>query len=229
MLTSAPRLRIRRPSPTTAEFTVTTLPPQTVTLRAARLLLLLFRITLSLATAFLLHSRWTASQLATPRSLHPLSRPESIASADGLWWFLDAAHRTPFGLLCAQLSSLVPLPVLLPAAAAIFYVSSLRIHTSESLLVMRGLGVQTSESPKSYFAGTATRFIPTEKIQDILINEGFKGFGVTYYLVVVVEGEEDVVVVFPELMPRRAIVETVWRRARECLYERRTEEKTQST
>lgn len=86
---------------------------------------------------------------------------------------------------------------------------------------MRGLGVQTSESPKSYLAGTATRFIPTEKIQDILVNEAFRGFEVRYYLVVVVEGEDDLVVVFPGLLPRRAIVESVWRGARECLYEKR--------
>lgn len=88
---------------------------------------------------------------------------------------------------------------------------------------MRGLGVQTRESPKSYFAGAATRFIPTEKIRDILINEAFRGFEVRYYLIVVVEGEQDLVVVFPGLLPRRRIVETVWRGARECLYEKRDE------
>ena len=84
---------------------------------------------------------------------------------------------------------------------------------------MRGLGVQTSESPRTYLASSATRFIPTEKIRDILVNEAFRGFEVRYYLIVVVEDEEDVVVVFPGLLPRRRIVEQVWRGARECLYE----------
>lgn len=64
-----------------------------------------------------------------------------------------------------------------------------------------------------------TRFIPTEKIQDILVNEAFRGFEVRYYLVVVVEGEEDVVVVFPRMLPRRVIVESVWRGVRGCLFE----------
>ena len=63
------------------------------------------------------------------------------------------------------------------------------------------------------------RFIPTAQIQDVLINEAFRGFEVRYYLVVVVEGEEDVVVVFPGLRPRREIVETVWREVKGCLYE----------
>lgn len=101
------------------------------------------------------------------------------------------------------------------------YILSLRVYSSESLLVMRGLGVQTSESPGTYLTSYATRFIPTEKIQDIFVNEAFRGFEVRYYLIVVVEGEEDMVVVFPGLLPRRDIVETVWRGARECLYEAR--------
>lgn len=80
--------------------------------------------------------------------------------------------------------------------------------------------MQTRESPSSYLASAPTRFIPTEKIQDIFINEAFRGIEVRYYLIVVVEGEDDVVVVFPGLLPRRHIVETVWRGARECLYEK---------
>ncbi|POR33912.1 Uncharacterized protein TPAR_05902, partial [Tolypocladium paradoxum] len=122
----------------------------------------------------------------------------------------------------------VPLALLLPAAAAVFYLLGLRVHAHQSLLVLRGLGVQTTESPKTYFAGAATRFIPTAKIQDIFVNEAFRGLEVRYYLVVVVEGEDDVVVVFPGLLPRRRIVETVWRGARECLYEGRVEEKGQA-
>lgn len=87
------------------------------------------------------------------------------------------------------------------------------------MLVLRGLGIQTSTSSTTYLSTAATRFIPTEKIQDILVNEAFRGFEVRYYLVVVVEGEDEVVVVFPRLLPRRKIVEAVWRGARGCLYE----------
>lgn len=221
MLTTAPRLQVRRPSPTTAEFTVTTLPPQTIILRLLRLLLLVLRISLSLTTLFLLHARWVVSPLAAPWPTTPLSQPKELLSPDTIWWTLDTAHRSALGQALARIATAVPLPVLLPSAAIIFYGLSIRVYSQESLLVMRGLGVQTSESPKSYLAGTATRFIPTEKIQDILINEAFRGFEVRYYLVVVVEGEDDLVVVFPGLLPRRAIVESVWRGARECLYEKR--------
>ncbi|KAL2159985.1 hypothetical protein VTH06DRAFT_1640, partial [Thermothelomyces fergusii] len=69
-----------------------------------------------------------------------------------------------------------------------------------------------------------TRFIPTEKIRDVLINEAFRGFEVRYYLCVVVEDEEDVVVLFPGTLPRRKIVEAVWRGIRGCLMEGEGEE-----
>lgn len=38
-------------------------------------------------------------------------------------------------------------------------------------------------------------------------------------MAVVVNGEENVVVVFPKILPRRRILEQVWRGMRACLYE----------
>jgi hypothetical protein len=67
----------------------------------------------------------------------------------------------------------------------------------ESLLVLRGLGIQTTSSSSTYLSTHATRFIPTTSIQDIFIHEAFKEFEVRFYLAIVVEGEQDVVVVFP--------------------------------
>ncbi|KAL6854128.1 GPI-GlcNAc transferase complex, PIG-H component domain-containing protein [Trichoderma novae-zelandiae] len=245
MLTTAPRLRVRRPSPTTAEFTVTTLPPRTLALRLLWLLLLALRISLSLVALLILYARWVqergcfgaaqeppSAQLPPPSSSSsssslssPSPSPPPLLSLDRLVFALDAFQTTPAGILLARIAASVSLPLLLPVVAAIFYALSLRVHKEESLLVLRGLGVQTSESPATYLAGAATRFIPTEKIQDILVNEAFRGFEVRYYLVVVVEGEENVVVVFPGLLPRRRIVETVWRGVRECLYEGRGEDR----
>lgn len=96
-------------------------------------------------------------------------------------------------------------------------------HVEESLTVLRGLGIQTSTTSSTYLQAPTTRFIPTTSIQDIFIYEAFKGFEVRFYLAVVVEGEEDVVVVFPGLLPKRAILEEVWRGARKCLWEGKEE------
>lgn len=69
--------------------------------------------------------------------------------------------------------------------------------TEESLLVIRGLGIQTTSSPATYLSKAATRFIPTTQVQDIVIHEAFKGFEVRFYLAALVEGEPNAVVVFP--------------------------------
>lgn len=71
------------------------------------------------------------------------------------------------------------------------------VMAEESLLVIRGLGVQTSSSSPSYLSTTSTRFIPATQIQDIVIHEAFKGLEVRFYLAIIVEGESEVVVVFP--------------------------------
>lgn len=71
------------------------------------------------------------------------------------------------------------------------------LSTEESLLILRTLGIQTTTSSPTYLSTATTRFIPTTAIQDIFIHEAFKGFEVRFYLAIVVEGEQDVVVVFP--------------------------------
>jgi phosphatidylinositol glycan class H protein len=42
---------------------------------------------------------------------------------------------------------------------------------------------------------------------------------VRFYLAIVVEGEENVIVVFPRMLPKRAILEEVWRGSRKCLWD----------
>lgn len=136
-----------------------------------------------------------------------------------IWHLISILHYSSIGLAFTKFAESLPLPILLPSATLILYSIVQRIHTSESLLVLRGLGIQTSTSGSTYLASASTRFIPTEKIQDILINEAFRGFEIRYYLIVIVEGEEEVVVVFPRLLPGRKIIEKVWRGAKGCLFE----------
>ncbi|KAK7746820.1 hypothetical protein SLS53_002008 [Cytospora paraplurivora] len=275
MLTTAPHLHIRRPSPTTAEFTVTTCPPMTISLRILLTLVFLSRVLLSLSVLLLLYSTWTLSPyyhdphatgvaIATPTAAgtatissndqnkvvlesvaavgqgdnnnnnnnnytttatndHNNSDPPTAlyTTTNTASHILQAVHLSPPGQTAQHLAATIPAYVLLPLCAALLYATTLRIHTTESLLVLRGLGIQTSSTGGSYLASwrAGTRFIPTEKIRDVLINEAFRGFAVRYYLVVVVDGEGEVVVVFPRLLPRRRIVEAVWRGVRGCLWE----------
>jgi phosphatidylinositol glycan class H protein len=165
----------------------------------------------------LLYARFALSEFSYPSPICH-TRPYYISS-DYIWFTLDSILASRLGHLASLIASHIPLILLLPVALLVLYTIFLRVHTTESLLVLRGLGIQTSTSSETYLSTSTTRFIPTEKIQDILVNEAFKGFEVRYYLVIVVQGEEDVVVVFPRLLPRRVVVEKVWRGARACLYE----------
>lgn len=218
MLTTQPHLRTRRPSPTTVEYIVSTSPTLTLPLRLLLLTTVLLRILVGLSVLLLLYSKFALTSLHTP--LQPYPTTPSFLSSDYIWHAISLITKTKLGQLASNLALSTPLIVLLPLALATLYCTFLRIHTKETLLVLRGLGIQTSTSSDTYLSTATTRFIPTEKIQDILVNEAFRGFEVRYYLVVVVQGEEDVVVVFPRLLPRRVIVEKVWRGARACLFER---------
>ncbi|KAL2759661.1 hypothetical protein ACRALDRAFT_2038475 [Sodiomyces alcalophilus JCM 7366] len=217
MLTTKPHLLVRRPSPTTAEYTVTTAPAPTLLYRLVLLALLPLRLFAGVTALFLLGCKY---RLHTPDTTSPFpSPPFPLPWEDTIQSALRAVVLSPPGLLASRAAAAIPTPVLIPLAVILVHLALRRLHVTERLLVLRGLGVQTSSSGGTYLSRNATRFIPTEKIRDVLINEAFRGFEVRHYLIVVVEGEEDVVVVFPRLLPRRHIVETVWRGVRGCLYE----------
>ncbi|KAG9245779.1 GPI-GlcNAc transferase complex [Calycina marina] len=213
MLTIVPHLRTRRPSPTTIEYTVSTSPSLTFSLRILITLTILLRTLIGFSVLLLLYSRY---DLAFPSTRIIIAPP--FFTDERIWYTVHLILSSRFGLLALRTAPQIPVFILLPLSAAILYLLSLRIHTTESLLVLHGLGIQTSTSSATYLSSATTRFIPTAKIQDVLVNEAFKGFEVRYYLVIVVDEEEDVVVVFPRLLPRRAIVERVWRGAMGCLY-----------
>ncbi len=126
--------------------------------------------------------------------------------------------RSPVGALYMAAATAAPLPIVLALTALGVCVSIRRPQTTESLLILRGLGIQTSSSPSTYLSGTRSRFIPTGEIQDLFVNEAFRGWEVRYYLVVIVKGEGKGVVVFERLLPRRDVVEGVWRGARRALW-----------
>lgn len=117
------------------------------------------------------------------------------SSGDQQSWMLSSLRNAAPNLLASSSS----LRLLCPLGIAVLglWVVFRRSYKEETLLVVRGLGVQTSTSSSSYLLTSTTRFIPTTAIQDIFIHEAFIGFTVRYYLSIVVENEAQVVVVFP--------------------------------
>lgn len=172
-------LTIKRPTSTTVLYTVSTSPAiKTVTVRLQIIILTLLRLLLGTQVLLIL---WQEAQ----------THSRTVAGYDSP--FSDTAP----GRLAILVTEKLRWQFVLPICAAVAWVITRRGYTEESLLVIRGLGVQTSTSSPSYLSAASTRFIPTNMIQDIFIYEAFKGFEVKFYLAIVVEREQDVVVVFP--------------------------------
>ncbi|KAJ5647955.1 hypothetical protein N7490_004327 [Penicillium lividum] len=192
------RLLVQRPSPTTVSFTVSNAPS-----RSNSPAKILFGFQVLLRTLLFL----CVVVIALARLRH------FSFEAEGAIW------ASPLGShICQLVDAYNPFVVAVMSTLVIYGVFR-RNYTEESLLVIRGFGIQTSTSSSTYLSSAVTRFIPTTQIQDIVIHEAFKGFEVRFYLAVMVEGEPDVLVVFPHLLPKREILEEVWRGSRRCLYD----------
>ncbi|KAF2721268.1 hypothetical protein K431DRAFT_224604 [Polychaeton citri CBS 116435] len=199
-------LSINRPTPTTVLYTVSTRSPtDTWPSRFSSYLLIFVRI---LAGLFAISLAW--SEYVLQLGIRAIGR--SLATTEP-----GRFIPTPILLHFQAQHALLRLAIIV----AIFYFSTQKFYQEESLLVLRGLGVQTTTQSSNYLSrgSSAMRFIPTSSIQDIFIHEAFKGFEVRFYLAIVVEGEAELRVVFPNILPRREMLETVWRGTRACLYE----------
>ncbi|KAG7753975.1 hypothetical protein KL930_003297 [Ogataea haglerorum] len=124
---------------------------------------------------------------------------------------------------------------------------SLLAQTEESLIIIPNLGVQSESylvrksgsalvllllsrvlgkselSRHGHTAKTLNRqFFPMEDVHDLAIVEGFKNFQVLFYLALVVRecpqnDRLQMVVIFPNLLPRKKLLQAVWRRSRAYL------------
>lgn len=183
---NAAMLTIKRPTPTTVLYTLSTRSVnRSLAERIQRIAIALVRILVGTLTLLVLLEKAQLSSPANIRSSLPLL--QSLSNS----YPVESAS-----LVIASTSW----RWILPVSLAILWFVFRRGYTEESLLVIRGLGVQTSTSSPTYLSTSSTRFIPTSMIQDIFIHEAFKGFEVKFYLAIVVEREEDVVVVFPVCM-----------------------------
>lgn len=181
-------LTTKRPTQTTVLYTVSTRSPgKAIAARLSSFALVVLRVAVGICVATVL--------------LHEFSNPSPyINGVHALAWLENTILTSPTGQLATLLVSNLSFLWRMLICAGVTWLIFRKGYIEESLLVIRGLGVQTSTSSPSYLWTSSTRFIPTSSIQDIFIHEAFKGFEVRFYLGIVVEGEEDVVVVFPVRM-----------------------------
>ncbi len=68
------------------------------------------------------------------------------------------------------------------------------LAAAESLLVVRGLGLQISS--KLYSGKEKKVFIEKKKIESIIINEGVQAWSILYYMAILVKGKEKMILPF---------------------------------
>ncbi|KAF2743791.1 hypothetical protein M011DRAFT_450681 [Sporormia fimetaria CBS 119925] len=191
-------MSVFQPTTSTIRYAISTHPPPTSVLGRVWVYVLMFlRIALGVLALGVVGVKWD------------LTRPRS--------WVSKMVRGEDAAWLAEQLVGL-QWRYLLPVAAVVVYLVLRRGYIEESLLVIRGLGLQTSTSSPWYLVSATTRFIPTTSIQDVFVHEAFIGFGVRFYLAIVVKDELDVVIGFPRLLPRLHMLEEVWNGARGVLW-----------
>ncbi|EMG48997.1 gpi15 Phosphatidylinositol N-acetylglucosaminyltransferase subunit gpi15 [Candida maltosa Xu316] len=91
----------------------------------------------------------------------------------------------------------------------------------DSIIVMKGIGVQL-QSKKLWKFQSSDSFIPIDNIIDLVIHEGFHDYGqVIFYLCILTKANNDensITVLFPEFLPRKDILLTVWTLSRDLLF-----------
>lgn len=172
-------LTTKRPTPTTVSYTVSTRSePSTLAAHLSNTISLLLRL---IAGLLVLTALLNEHQTLFHSTIYRLPLPPTLLPA------------LPSALVLATFPPALRISVYALVLWAVFR----KGYTSESLLVVRGLGVQTATGGSSFLWGGSTRFIAASAVQDVFIHEAFRGFEVRFYLCIVVEGEEGVVVVFP--------------------------------
>lgn len=106
----------------------------------------------------------------------------------------------------------------------------------DSILIMNDVGIQLNSHSGWKFSlnGNKTHFIPISNIIDLVIHEGFHGYGqVVFYLCVLTKtkstnsdnisglalnNDKMIKIVFPQFLPRKDILMKVWKDSRRVLF-----------
>lgn len=118
--------------------------------------------------------------------------------------------------------------------ASIFFILALISATlqqpSDSIVIMENIGVQLISTSRWRLSNGLrnSEFIPLSDIIDIVIHEGFHGYGqVIFYMCVLTRARSSnsgsgtgnsVKVIFPNFLPRMDILLQVWKQSRSMLY-----------
>lgn len=111
-----------------------------------------------------------------------------------------------------------------------------RQEKEDSILIMNDVGIQLNSQSgwKFSFNGNKSHFIPISNIIDLVIHEGFHGYGqVVFYMCVLTKtknatpdniiglalnNDKMIKIIFPQFLPRKDILMKVWKDSRRVLF-----------
>ncbi|KAG7192923.1 uncharacterized protein KQ657_001380 [Scheffersomyces spartinae] len=90
----------------------------------------------------------------------------------------------------------------------------------EEIIILKDIGIQTVTVGGWMFQTPEKKFIPLGDIIDLVIHEGFHGYGqVIFYLCVLKRGGGEMIqVLMPSLLPRKEVLVQIWQLSRQLLF-----------
>ncbi|KAL4166985.1 hypothetical protein KRP22_012472 [Phytophthora ramorum] len=160
-----------------------------------------------------------------------LSGPKSYEKRGTSTWGLIAVLLfTCVGVLStfkwgASSPSRLVVALLLAAVAAWVFQASGNVIVEEAMLVVPALGVKLSQRRRN--GAVVSKFVDLEKISGVAVNEAISFSNVVYSLVLMVEGQNDMVLPFETFRPRVAVVQEIYQETKKLLFPNGSDRKMQ--
>lgn len=136
----------------------------------------------------------------------------------GTWWSIAVMLTCAGALLMPQLSG-VSSPVLglvLLVVAGWIFMASGNVIVEESMLVMPSLGVKLSRRRRN--GKVTSRFVDQDQICGVAVNEAITFSNVVYSLVLMVKGEDKMVLPYQTFRPRVAVLQEIYSETKKLLF-----------
>ncbi|OWZ23273.1 hypothetical protein PHMEG_0001859 [Phytophthora megakarya] len=158
-----------------------------------------------------------------------LSGPKSYEKRGTfIWWLIGVLLLSSGGVLWTVewgVSSLfrLLLSLLLGAVAVWIFQASGNVIVEEAMLVVPALGVKLSKRRRS--GAVASTFVDLDKICGVAVNETITFSSVVYLLVLMVEGQSEMMLPFETFRPRVAVLQDIYQETKSLLFPKGSDRK----
>ncbi|CAI5702383.1 unnamed protein product [Peronospora effusa] len=138
-----------------------------------------------------------------------------------IWWLISVLLFISGGALSSiewsvSFSTRLIVGLLLAALAAFIYQVSGSVIVEEAMLVVPALGVRLSQKRRS--GSMTSKFVDLDTICGVAVNEAITFSNVVYSLVLMVEGQSDMVLPFKTFRPRVTVLQDIYHETKLLLF-----------